>query len=933
MRRGGRKGSRRDYGGPASCEDDPSFATVPQSSTTRSGLKIVRNVPAGGAVKSDGGDAQKPKPIVAVFQLPDQGKQPSAPQEDSPAITSSNASKKKKKKKGSQAAAQKQQPASAPAPAPAEKPASQPSAPAAKSQPKTWADAMRGSEGKKEPEPASCASAAAEEPVAAAVTASAATATTPTAQAAAVDDGIVKKGKLLDDEVETKAVIPKEPTPKSWKQVNLVSNYFPIVLQSNVYEYGVDFAPSLGDSSKRRMLVHKQKIPSEIILMGNVLYTNSPIPEDQMSWTVSAKESRMTQDVTVTLSFVNKFSKGMELPNRVFAALFQRALETAGYKHIQRNFFNFQGAQKIPGGKYIVIPGIELAVVPSVIGLALVADVTNKVARTGTVLGMWRECRDERDRQRLRKSLEKSVVYTNYNNRSYTVKCVRTDMSPTTTFGLDDGTKISFGKYVENRYGRKVSTVDQPMLECERHGESLFLIPEFCQPTGFEDRDRRDFKLMQLITGVLFPEPDKRQRMICGEVDVIKKNTTQVQLNVSNATTVQGSVITAPRFPSMKARDNLTPANAKVMAGGKQMKRLVVVSKRSFDTDTLVGTVVDCLQKIGLKDIEDIPVYLSPGYESKIKQAKPDFVLFVSPNVNDKENYRDIKLTCTHGLKVPSQVVVEKNLTNPKRALPVIFNVARQMAVKLGKCPWIMPFNPITKGTMVFGLDVCHTTTINKSVVGIVATLDDSFGRYVSDFLVQERGKEIVVDLSPFVKKALEKYKKRNGHYPKNVLFLRDGVGDGQLMYVNDMELSAISFAINEVCPDIKFTFVVVKKHIRTRLFNNGRNPQPGTLVDGVITHPKWYDFFLVSHETRNGTVSPTHYNVLLDEMGWPKAELQLFIYLLCYQYYNWDGSISVPAPCQYAHKMAYLYGRTILSAPDNYPVVPAELEDTLLQS
>jgi len=317
--------------------------------------------------------------------------------------------------------------------------------------------------------------------------------------------------------------------------------------------------------------------------------------------------------------------------------------------------------------------------------------------------------------------------------------------------------------------------------------------------------------------------------------------------------------------------------------------------------------------------------------DEEVRRLRPDFVLFVSPRGNEQD-YRDMKMMCTHQLHLPSQVVTERVLFKRERALTVIVNVARQMAVKLGKCPWVMPFSPITKGTMVFGLDVCHTTTVEKSVVGICASLDDTFGKYTSGFIVQDRGKEIVADLRPFVRKALEKYKKKNGKFPTNVLFLRDGVGDGQLMYVNDVEMTAIDDAIKAVDPSIKMSFVVVKKRIRTRLFNKGKNPVPGTVVDRDISHLDWYDFFLVSHETHNGTVSPTHYNVLLDDMAWPKYELQLFIYYLCYQYYNWDGSISVPAPCQYAHKIAYLYGKTLNDAEGIPAGVPAELEDTLLQ-
>ncbi|KAI8512039.1 Piwi-like protein 1 [Branchiostoma belcheri] len=38
--------------------------------------------------------------------------------------------------------------------------------------------------------------------------------------------------------------------------------------------------------------------------------------------------------------------------------------------------------------------------------------------------------------------------------------------------------------------------------------------------------------------------------------------------------------------------------------------------------------------------------------------------------------------------------------------------------------------------------------------------------------------------------------------------------------------------------------------------------------------------------------------------------------YKLCHLYYNWPGTIRVPAPCQYAHKLAFLVGQSIHTTP-----------------
>jgi len=743
--------------------------------------------------------------------------------------------------------------------------------------------------------------------------------------------------RVRDDDVETKAVMPKEAPPSQWRPITLESNHFHVTLNSDVYEYSVTFTPSLGDSPKRRVIIRKREIPSFIMMLGNVIFTGEEIPEEAIEWTAAPRDTGMSSPVNVVLGLVNHYPPGSVFPGNVFVALFQKALSTAGLRQIQRNFFDFRKKVRV-GENYEVIPGVDVSITPSSTGFSLVCDVTNKVGRTGTILEMWqKQCsgdNPERKKEHFCRQMVGRVVYTNYNNRSYTVKRVDLTQNPNTLFELEDKTKISYAKYVADRYGRKISTANQPMLECVRTGNVVYLIPEFCQPTGFEEDDRRDFNLMQQITEKLFPKPRERQKMIADSVNTIAKNTPGfAKLKIDAPTQVKASMIPNPKLPPMKARDTLSFRNEEFKKGGLAMRRLLVVRRRGFDAGQLIDIVEDSLKKIGITGLRiDEMDYDFKVNADALKSRKPDFVLCVSPGKKDERAYRTIKTACTHELRIPSQVVVENNMKNPKRALTVIMNVARQMAVKLGKCPWVMPFSPCTKGTMVFGLDVCHTTTIHKSVVGMVATLDDTFGRFMSDFVVQERGKEVVEGLKPFVLKALDKYKAKRGSYPKKILFLRDGVSDGELNAVNDIEVNLLNDAIQEKCRDTKYTFVVVKKHIRTRLFNHGENPLPGTIVDSFVTHPNWYDFFLVSHETRNGTVSPTHYNVLVDEVGWPKSELQNFIYLLCYQYYNWDGSISVPAPCQYAHKMAFLYGRTLLSEHNPVPTVPAELEETLLQ-
>ena len=89
-------------------------------------------------------------------------------------------------------------------------------------------------------------------------------------------------------------------------------------------------------------------------------------------------------------------------------------------------------------------------------------------------------------------------------------------------------------------------------------------------------------------------------------------------------------------------------------------------------------------------------------------------------------------------------------------------------------------------------------------------------------------------------------------------------------------------------------------------------NPPSGCIVDSGLVeasaNPKVFDFFMTPSGANQGCVLPTHFHVPLNESPLKKVELQQLTFALCHFYFNWAGPIKVPAPCQYAHKIADFY-------------------------
>lgn len=218
---------------------------------------------------------------------------------------------------------------------------------------------------------------------------------------------------------------------------------------------------------------------------------------------------------------------------------------------------------------------------------------------------------------------------------------------------------------------------------------------------------------------------------------------------------------------------------------------------------------------------------------------------------------------------------------------------------------------------MLIGIDVCHKP--KKSIVGIVGTISQSMMQYSSQYIIQDKGQEIVDNLGPALEKIFQTYREHNnGENPDHIFVYRDGVGDSMRNLVLEKELPTFSKLINKLYNTArppKLTLIIVNKRISQRFTatdpTSGKimNPCPGTVIDTKVVNKEassiCYDFYLVPQNATQGSVTPTHFFVAFDDSGLKKNVIEQFTYNLCYAYFNWAGSIKVPAPCMYAHKIA----------------------------
>lgn len=78
-------------------------------------------------------------------------------------------------------------------------------------------------------------------------------------------------------------------------------------------------------------------------------------------------------------------------------------------------------------------------------------------------------------------------------------------------------------------------------------------------------------------------------------------------------------------------------------------------------------------------------------------------------------------------------------------------------------------------------------------------------------------------------------------------------------------------------------------------------NPPAGTVVDRGITMERGHDFYLQAHHSLKGTARPTHYVVILDQIGHSADDIQKATHALSYANGRATKAVSLCPPAFYA--------------------------------
>lgn len=672
--------------------------------------------------------------------------------------------------------------------------------------------------------------------------------------------------------------------------------------------------------------------------------------------TVLHSVTRNGEKVQITVTLTNELPPTSPVCIQFYNIIFRRILRILNMQQIGRNYYSPSDPLNIPQHKLTIWPGFTTTILQYESGIMMCTDVSHRVLRSETVLdfmgSLRQQCGNQRFPEICAKELVGLIVLTKYNNKTYRIDDIAWDRTPNNCFKRGD-TDISFINYYKNQYGLDITDKNQVLLisHVKKMGPSggpppgpAMLIPELCYLTGLTDKMRADYRIMKDLSTHTRLTPEKREERLNRFVGNIQKDAdAQAELDKwglrfeKELLSLTGRILREETIFQGSRSYEYNPMTAD---WSREMRGLAVIQspplsnwllfhtrRNNNEAQALVQSLNRVSGPLGIRvqrpvviEYEDHQEALLRGLQHNVGPQTQMVVVVLSSNRKDK--YDSVKKYLCVDCPTPSQCVVSRTLSRPQALMTVATKIALQMACKMGGELWSVEI-PL-KQLMIVGIDCYHDTTAGKRSIGaLVASLNQSMSRWFSKCVLQHRGQEIMDGLKMALTAALKDYLKFNKCLPSRIIVYRDGVGDGQLHSVVNYEVSQIMDSIKSIGQDYapKLSVVVVTKRISSRFFyhKNGNvlNPPPGTIIDSHVTRPEWYDFYIVSQAVQTGSVSPTHYNVVFDTSGLKPDHMQRLTYKLCHMYYNWQGIIRVPAPCQYAHKLAFLVGQSIHREPN----------------
>jgi aubergine-like protein len=596
----------------------------------------------------------------------------------------------------------------------------------------------------------------------------------------------------------------------------------------------------------------------------------------------------------------------------------------------------------------------------------LTIDLVHKVCTNKRVLDVMGDIRNKCSHDyemKIKETIIGTSVMTVYNREIYRIDDVDFEKNPGFEFtNRKDGKPITFTNYYKEKYQVDIKVSNQPLLKHidKRTQKEIFLIPELCVTTGLTDQQRANRRLMSSLDEIIKPNPEIRMRK-CKDLIANfyqKEGTAKFMkdwdVNISkDPISVNGSLIN-PGNMLMGNKRSINIQRCNSLDRNVQTKML-----KQINLNTIMVFYPRMMKKEFGKFASQFEACLNEfqiSYNKLTAVEVPDFrrfdpirdlckqklnskisgCIFILPGrKNQGQHYDNLKKLLINHLPVPSQMILGSTISRGRNLRSIINKMLIQFKAKVGGTPWALDQMPFTKSpSMVIGVDVFGKIQGSGiCVCALVSTVDRHFARYNTQTAFIENQDAFVKELAKMFKKSIENFAASNNkRLPDNIILYREGISQGMRNKTKETEIAAMLKVIEEIKKErsveskqaLSLIFVTVSKSNGTKFFgrggrfNNGGlgNPQAGSYVyENVCKDVN--EFFLVSQKPGKGLSSPSNYYILHNDVSDKKLikpeEVRDMIatlsFKMCYLYFNTVGSIKIPAPIHYAHKLAAFVG------------------------
>ncbi|KAL9651984.1 hypothetical protein ABK040_000327 [Willaertia magna] len=492
-----------------------------------------------------------------------------------------------------------------------------------------------------------------------------------------------------------------------------------------------------------------------------------------------------------------------------------------------------------------------------------------------------------------------------YDVRNYIIRSIDFEKNPLSTF-YANGVAKTYVDYYKERYNVSIKDLKQPLIGVtikrrNQKKQHIFLIPELTYFCGIQPQLLRS--ISRDINNTMF----KKSQFISTAVNSINqgKGAEEFKKWGLDISTTPKEVLTYQLLDPVKIQGGAKYELKQVYGSWKndikncqlfepkELNDWIVVYTADWEYYEFMKSFKRFGQNLGITfknpyGIRTVTHDNSGEQYINALNKSSDFknsqiVVCILPDQNIKR-YSNIKQFVQSDSAKICQCVQANNLNKPS----IITNVILQIQAKLNSILWN------AKVVMGKGSDF-------KGAVSL--SINSKHSMYTSFEFSNVKRREVSSKVVNSIIKGLEDYHER--YYKKNMpqilLVYREGVSDGEIEKCMANEVEPL---VNYLGDRTKLIYILVSKNNNTRFVQNGKNLPVGSIVE-QLQRANSHEFFIISTSVseNSGVTKPIRYQLLFNNTDYTTEAIYTMTYKQCHMYYNWPGTVKVPASLMYSSK------------------------------